>query len=123
MATVNLYNDNNIVVTTAIVSGRLQMSVNGQVLGEVDDTWDPGPPPTTRMTIVNLPDGTPVTAKWQPWAGGGWTQFVQTPTGCYYDFNTPPPGGENDYRFEASLPSEEVCDPKLVLRTKVTEDE
>jgi len=69
MATVYLFQDANIVVTSTIVSGRLQLSINGVVLGTVDDCWDPSllppPPAVTRMTILNVPDGTMVSARWQ----------------------------------------------------------
>lgn len=119
---VNLYNDNNVVVLTTIVSGRLQLSINGEVLGEVDDTWDPSPPVTTRMTISNLPDGTQVSAQWQPWSGGSWTPFVLTTTGCYYDFPNPPGGTIKEIRFTAQTLAGDVCDPKFVLRTKTTDE-
>lgn len=120
---VTLTNDSNIIVLTTIVSGRLQLSINGIVLGEVDDTWDPGPPPTTRMTISNLPDGTQVSAQWQNWDGTGpWTPFILSSTGCFYDFPNPPGGGEKDIRFTAQTLAGDVCDPKFVLRTKVKDE-
>lgn len=120
---VNLYNDSNIVVLTTIVSGRLQLSINGVVLGEVDDTWDSGAPPTTRMTISNLPDGTQVSAQWQAWDGTGpWTPYVLSATGCYYDFPNPPAGATKEIRFTAQTLAGDVCDPKFVLRTKTGDE-
>ncbi len=126
MATVYLYQDANIVVTSTIVSGRLQLSINGVILGTVDDCWDPSlmppPPAVTRMTILNAPDGTLVSARWQPWSGGTWTPFNSGVSGAWYDFPTPPGGTEKEIRFDATAATGEVCDPKLVLRTKLTED-
>jgi hypothetical protein len=124
MATVTLSNDRNIVVTSALVSDKLLLTINGQVLGTVIDEWNavPPPPAVTRLNVANLADGTQISAQWQPYSGGTWTAFTETASGCYYDFPNPPVGAEKEIRFTATAAGVTV-DPKFILRTKTSSDE
>ena len=117
MTSVTVHNQASVVIATAMVSGRLQLSVGGTVLGPLINIFDPSPPPpaTMRLTVSNLPGGGAVTAQWQPWSGGTWTSFVTTTGGCYYDFPLPGLGLTTAHRVEAHNPSGAASSTQYVL--------
>jgi hypothetical protein len=127
MTTITLSDAPTMTATSSVTStGKLQLSIDGTPFDILIDAWDPTPQPpsTTRLTVMNLSDGTVVTTEWQPWSGGPWTPFVRnsTGTGSYFDFQTPAAGITKDIRLQASTPTLPAVNPKLVLLTKTSRD-
>jgi hypothetical protein len=121
MPDITVYNDTQVDVISTLVSGRLQLSVDGVVIGIVTDQFSP-PPATMRLFIHNLPDGSPVTAQWQPAGGGPWWTFSTAQGGVYADFPVPPVGSpDTAYNFVALALDHgiHIDDPRLVLKTKI----
>lgn len=121
MPDITVHNDNQVDVVSTLMAGRLQLSVEGVIIGTVTDEFNPPVPSTMRLFIYNLPDGSPVSAQWQPISGGAWWSFTPTTGGVYADFPVPPVGSApTEYRFVA-LATEHgihIDDPRLVLKTK-----
>lgn len=122
MPDVTVNNAPLVMVQTAIVSGRLVLTVNGVTLGTVTDefTVPPTPPPTMQLFIADLPDGSPVAAQWQVSTGGPWFPFTRGSGGVYANYPVPAVGGLAAYVFVAIAVDHGiyVTDPKLVLKTK-----
>lgn len=121
MPDITVYNDNLVDVISTLTAGRLQLSVNGVVIGIVTDEFSPPVSGTMRLFIHNLPDGSPVAAQWQSASGGPWWSFIPIAGGVYADFAIPPVGSQpTSYNFVA-LASDHglhIDDPRLVLKTK-----
>lgn len=121
MPDITVYNDNLVDVITSLVSGRLQLAVNGVTIGIVTDEFSPPAPATMRLFIHNLPDGSPVMAQWHPAGGGPWWTFIPIAGGVYADFPVPPVGSTPAAYDFVALATEHgihIDDPRLVLKTK-----
>lgn len=124
MPDITVYDDKVVTVATSLtVTGALQLSVEGVVIGVVTDQFTAPQPATMRLFIQNLPSGSPVQAQWQPAGGGPWWQFTSTTGGVYADFPVPAPKtADVAYNFVALVTEHgiHIDDPRLVLRTKTT---
>jgi hypothetical protein len=122
MPDITVYNDNLVdVLSSLTAAGKLQLAVQGVIIGIVTDEFSPPAPATMRLFIHNLPDGSPVSAQWQPAGGGPWWSFQPVAGGVIADFPIPAPGAASTaYNFVALATKHgiHVDDPRLVLKTK-----
>jgi hypothetical protein len=115
---VRLEDHAEVVVTSALDdNGNLILLVSAQQIGTVHDTFCADHQPPRRMTlkILDLPDGSQLTAEWRGEGRSG--SFARGRGFAYATFPVPAAGARSSsYFFEAAVPVKDLSyDPVLKL--------